>query len=136
MSSGGSTNIVSAVLCEWPVDTYGQTPTAPKIHTFSLSLTLSGICTHTYSLSVRQFAASHPELTMMLSTWLHCFCTASHDALGLCACVCVFFLKLTQQHLEPWKLYATVGVLLAIDFLSLVIWQIVDPLHITVEVGK
>uniref|UniRef100_A0A674PCW7 Gamma-aminobutyric acid type B receptor subunit 1 n=1 Tax=Takifugu rubripes TaxID=31033 RepID=A0A674PCW7_TAKRU len=36
-----------------------------------------------------------------------------------------------KQHLEPWKLYATVGVLLAIDFLSLVIWQIVDPLHIT-----
>ncbi|XP_061918716.1 gamma-aminobutyric acid type B receptor subunit 1 isoform X1 [Entelurus aequoreus] len=38
-----------------------------------------------------------------------------------------------KQHLEPWKLYATVGVLLAVDFLSLVIWQIVDPLHITVE---
>lgn len=43
-------------------------------------------------------------------------------------------LRLTQQHLEPWKLYATVGVLLAIDFLSLMIWQIVDPLHITKEV--
>lgn len=39
-----------------------------------------------------------------------------------------------QQHLEPWKLYATVGVLLSIDILSLIIWQIVDPLHITVEV--
>ncbi|XP_054636668.1 gamma-aminobutyric acid type B receptor subunit 1 isoform X1 [Dunckerocampus dactyliophorus] len=38
-----------------------------------------------------------------------------------------------KQHLEPWKLYATVGVLLAVDFLSLIIWQIVDPLHITVE---
>ncbi|CAG02743.1 unnamed protein product, partial [Tetraodon nigroviridis] len=38
-----------------------------------------------------------------------------------------------KQHLEPWKLYATVGVLLAVDFLSLMIWQIVDPLHITVE---
>ncbi|MGH0137939.1 UNVERIFIED_CONTAM: hypothetical protein FKN15_030366, partial [Acipenser sinensis] len=38
-----------------------------------------------------------------------------------------------SQHLEPWKLYATVGVLLAIDILSLMIWQIVDPLHITVE---
>ncbi|MEQ2263454.1 hypothetical protein XENORESO_007976, partial [Xenotaenia resolanae] len=38
------------------------------------------------------------------------------------------------QPLEPWKLYATVGVLLGIDFLSLMIWQIVDPLHITVEV--
>ncbi|XP_061530811.1 gamma-aminobutyric acid type B receptor subunit 1 isoform X1 [Phycodurus eques] len=38
-----------------------------------------------------------------------------------------------KQQLEPWKLYATVGVLLAVDFLSLVIWQIVDPLHITVE---
>ncbi|KAM9434539.1 gamma-aminobutyric acid type B receptor subunit 1 isoform 2-T2 [Clarias gariepinus] len=37
------------------------------------------------------------------------------------------------QHLEPWKLYATVGVLLVIDVLSLMIWQIVDPLHITEE---
>ncbi|KAK1895009.1 Gamma-aminobutyric acid type B receptor subunit 1 [Dissostichus eleginoides] len=43
------------------------------------------------------------------------------------------FTKIWWQHLEPWKLYATVGVLLAIDFLSLMIWQIVDPLHITVE---
>ncbi|XP_061811989.1 gamma-aminobutyric acid type B receptor subunit 1 isoform X2 [Nerophis lumbriciformis] len=41
--------------------------------------------------------------------------------------------KEKKKHLEPWKLYATVGVLLAVDFLSLVIWQIVDPLHITVE---
>ncbi|XP_060905971.1 gamma-aminobutyric acid type B receptor subunit 1 [Labrus mixtus] len=38
-----------------------------------------------------------------------------------------------KQHLEPWKLYATVGVLLSIDFLSLMIWQIVDPLHVTDE---
>uniref|UniRef100_A0A672NB51 Gamma-aminobutyric acid type B receptor subunit 1-like n=1 Tax=Sinocyclocheilus grahami TaxID=75366 RepID=A0A672NB51_SINGR len=38
-----------------------------------------------------------------------------------------------KQHLEPWKLYATVGVLLVIDILSLMVWQIVDPLHITVE---
>ncbi|XP_023665622.1 gamma-aminobutyric acid type B receptor subunit 1 isoform X1 [Paramormyrops kingsleyae] len=38
-----------------------------------------------------------------------------------------------KQHLEPWKLYATVGVLLLIDIVSLMIWQIVDPLHITVE---
>ncbi|XP_076610530.1 gamma-aminobutyric acid type B receptor subunit 1 isoform X3 [Chaetodon auriga] len=38
-----------------------------------------------------------------------------------------------KQHLEPWKLYVTVGVLLGIDILSLMIWQIVDPLHITVE---
>uniref|UniRef100_A0A667X6R7 Gamma-aminobutyric acid (GABA) B receptor, 1a n=1 Tax=Myripristis murdjan TaxID=586833 RepID=A0A667X6R7_9TELE len=41
--------------------------------------------------------------------------------------------KEKKKHLEPWKLYATVGVLLAVDFLSLMIWQIVDPLHITVE---
>ncbi|CAK6982642.1 gamma-aminobutyric acid type B receptor subunit 1, partial [Scomber scombrus] len=39
-----------------------------------------------------------------------------------------------KQHLEPWKLYTTVGILLGIDVLSLMIWQIVDPLHITVEV--
>ncbi|XP_068455174.1 gamma-aminobutyric acid type B receptor subunit 1 isoform X2 [Clinocottus analis] len=38
-----------------------------------------------------------------------------------------------RKHLEPWKLYATVGVLLGIDILSLMIWQIMDPLHITVE---
>uniref|UniRef100_A0A671R6T6 Gamma-aminobutyric acid type B receptor subunit 1-like n=1 Tax=Sinocyclocheilus anshuiensis TaxID=1608454 RepID=A0A671R6T6_9TELE len=38
-----------------------------------------------------------------------------------------------RKHLEPWKLYATVGALLVIDILSLMIWQIVDPLHITVE---
>uniref|UniRef100_A0A8C7YB98 Gamma-aminobutyric acid (GABA) B receptor, 1a n=1 Tax=Oryzias sinensis TaxID=183150 RepID=A0A8C7YB98_9TELE len=41
--------------------------------------------------------------------------------------------KEKKKPLEPWKLYATVGVLLGIDFLSLVIWQGVDPLHITVE---
>ncbi|XP_057689224.1 gamma-aminobutyric acid type B receptor subunit 1-like isoform X2 [Corythoichthys intestinalis] len=41
--------------------------------------------------------------------------------------------KKEKKKLEPWKLYATVGVLLGVDFLSLVIWQIVDPLHITVE---
>uniref|UniRef100_A0AAY4EKQ7 Gamma-aminobutyric acid type B receptor subunit 1 n=1 Tax=Denticeps clupeoides TaxID=299321 RepID=A0AAY4EKQ7_9TELE len=41
--------------------------------------------------------------------------------------------KKVSQHLEPWKLYATVGVLLAIDVLSLMIWQIVDPLLITIE---
>uniref|UniRef100_A0A672G9C4 Gamma-aminobutyric acid type B receptor subunit 1 n=1 Tax=Salarias fasciatus TaxID=181472 RepID=A0A672G9C4_SALFA len=41
--------------------------------------------------------------------------------------------KERKKHLEPWKLYATVGVLLAVDFLSLMVWQIVDPLHITVE---
>uniref|UniRef100_A0A4W4F210 Gamma-aminobutyric acid type B receptor subunit 1 n=1 Tax=Electrophorus electricus TaxID=8005 RepID=A0A4W4F210_ELEEL len=38
-----------------------------------------------------------------------------------------------RKHLDPWKLYATVGVLLTIDIMSLMIWQIVDPLHITVE---
>ncbi|XP_066580245.1 gamma-aminobutyric acid type B receptor subunit 1 isoform X2 [Amia ocellicauda] len=41
--------------------------------------------------------------------------------------------KEKRKHLEPWKLYATVGVLLAVDILSLLIWQIVDPLHITIE---
>ncbi|CAL9706099.1 unnamed protein product [Knipowitschia caucasica] len=38
-----------------------------------------------------------------------------------------------KQQLEPWKLYATAGALLSVDFLSLMIWQIVDPLHITIE---
>ncbi|KAF6737915.1 Gamma-aminobutyric acid type B receptor subunit 1, partial [Oryzias melastigma] len=38
-----------------------------------------------------------------------------------------------RKHLDSWKLYATVGVLLAVDVLLLMIWQIVDPLHITVE---
>ncbi|XP_024917316.1 gamma-aminobutyric acid type B receptor subunit 1 [Cynoglossus semilaevis] len=42
-------------------------------------------------------------------------------------------LEIRNQHLEPWKLYVTVGILLAVDFLSLLVWQTVDPLHITVE---
>ncbi|XP_027003762.1 gamma-aminobutyric acid type B receptor subunit 1 isoform X1 [Tachysurus fulvidraco] len=41
--------------------------------------------------------------------------------------------KEKRKHLEPWKLYATVGVLLAIDVLSLMVWQIVDPLRLTLE---
>ncbi|XP_043940283.1 gamma-aminobutyric acid type B receptor subunit 1-like [Protopterus annectens] len=41
--------------------------------------------------------------------------------------------KEKRKHLEPWKLYATVGALLAIDVLTLAIWQIVDPLQRTVE---
>uniref|UniRef100_A0A8B9HDS8 Gamma-aminobutyric acid type B receptor subunit 1 n=1 Tax=Astyanax mexicanus TaxID=7994 RepID=A0A8B9HDS8_ASTMX len=41
--------------------------------------------------------------------------------------------KEKRKHLDPWKLYATVGGLLAIDVLSLMIWQIIDPLHVTVE---
>uniref|UniRef100_A0A672Z337 Gamma-aminobutyric acid (GABA) B receptor, 1b n=1 Tax=Sphaeramia orbicularis TaxID=375764 RepID=A0A672Z337_9TELE len=52
--------------------------------------------------------------------------------LSLCCCS-DHHPPVSQQHLEPWKLYATVGVLLGIDILSLMIWQIVDPLHITVE---
>ena len=38
------------------------------------------------------------------------------------------------QTLEPWKLYATVGLLVGMDVLTLAIWQIVDPLHRTIEV--
>jgi hypothetical protein len=38
------------------------------------------------------------------------------------------------QTLEPWKLYATVGLLVGTDILTLAIWQIVDPLHRTIEV--
>lgn len=45
-----------------------------------------------------------------------------------CPC-CVF-----AQTLEPWKLYATVGLLVGMDVLTLAIWQIVDPLHRTIEV--
>lgn len=39
------------------------------------------------------------------------------------------------QTLEPWKLYATVGLLVGMDVLTLAIWQIVDPLHRTIEVS-
>uniref|UniRef100_A0A8C2AWU3 Gamma-aminobutyric acid (GABA) B receptor, 1a n=1 Tax=Cyprinus carpio TaxID=7962 RepID=A0A8C2AWU3_CYPCA len=56
--------------------------------------------------------------------------------LMLCDCVSLtndYGLVISPQHLEPWKLYVTVAVLLAIDVLSLLIWQIMDPLHITVE---
>lgn len=37
------------------------------------------------------------------------------------------------QTLEPWKLYSTVGLLVGLDVLTLAIWQIVDPLHRTIE---
>lgn len=57
--------------------------------------------------------------------WTHCITLGPWIVIGS---------PVSLQHLEPWKLYATVGVLLAIDVLSLMIWQIVDPLHITVEV--
>lgn len=39
-----------------------------------------------------------------------------------------------MQTLEPWKLYATVGLLVGLDVVTLAIWQIVDPLHRTIEV--
>lgn len=38
------------------------------------------------------------------------------------------------QTLEPWKLYATVGLLVGTDLLTLAVWQIMDPLHRTIEV--
>lgn len=44
-------------------------------------------------------------------------------------------LWLSSQTLEPWKLYATVGLLVGMDVLTLAIWQIVDPLHRTIEVS-
>ena len=43
-------------------------------------------------------------------------------------------LHVFTQTLEPWKLYATVGLLVGMDVLTLAIWQIVDPLHRTIEV--
>lgn len=76
---------------------------------------------------------SHAEITRTPVVLFVLVVCLSLWAGSWCPWICVS--PLTQQHLEPWKLYATVGVLLAIDFLSLMIWQIVDPLHITVEVG-
>uniref|UniRef100_UPI002953B87C gamma-aminobutyric acid type B receptor subunit 1-like n=1 Tax=Panthera onca TaxID=9690 RepID=UPI002953B87C len=38
-----------------------------------------------------------------------------------------------RKTLEPWKLYATVGLLVGMDVVTLAIWQIVDPLHRTIE---
>uniref|UniRef100_A0A8B9EK05 Gamma-aminobutyric acid type B receptor subunit 1 n=1 Tax=Anser cygnoides TaxID=8845 RepID=A0A8B9EK05_ANSCY len=43
--------------------------------------------------------------------------------------------KEKRKTLEPWKLYATVGLLVGLDVVTLIIWQIVDPLHRTIEVG-
>uniref|UniRef100_A0A8C0ZBU5 G-protein coupled receptors family 3 profile domain-containing protein n=1 Tax=Cyanistes caeruleus TaxID=156563 RepID=A0A8C0ZBU5_CYACU len=40
-----------------------------------------------------------------------------------------------RKSLEPWKLYATVGGLVGLDVVTLSVWQIVDPLHRTIEVG-
>eukprot|EP00071_Canis_lupus_P036682 XP_022270239.1 gamma-aminobutyric acid type B receptor subunit 1 [Canis lupus familiaris] len=38
-----------------------------------------------------------------------------------------------RKTLEPWKLYTTVGLLVGMDVLTLAIWQMVDPLHRTIE---
>ncbi|XP_021115836.1 gamma-aminobutyric acid type B receptor subunit 1 isoform X6 [Heterocephalus glaber] len=38
-----------------------------------------------------------------------------------------------RKTLEPWKLYSTVGLLVGLDVLTLAVWQIVDPLHRTIE---
>ncbi|NXB37494.1 GABR1 protein, partial [Eulacestoma nigropectus] len=38
-----------------------------------------------------------------------------------------------RKALEPWKLYATVGGLVGFDVVTLSVWQIVDPLHRTIE---
>uniref|UniRef100_A0A8C5RKB3 Gamma-aminobutyric acid type B receptor subunit 1 n=1 Tax=Laticauda laticaudata TaxID=8630 RepID=A0A8C5RKB3_LATLA len=42
--------------------------------------------------------------------------------------------KERRKTLEPWKLYATVGLLVGLDFVILAIWQIVNPLKRTTEV--
>ncbi|XP_072497619.1 gamma-aminobutyric acid type B receptor subunit 1 isoform X3 [Notamacropus eugenii] len=41
--------------------------------------------------------------------------------------------KERRKTLESWKLYATVGLLVGLDVFTLIIWQIVDPLHRTIE---
>ncbi|XP_026573646.1 gamma-aminobutyric acid type B receptor subunit 1 isoform X1 [Pseudonaja textilis] len=41
--------------------------------------------------------------------------------------------KERRKTLEPWKLYATVGLLVGLDFVILAIWQIVNPLKRTTE---
>ncbi|NWX94538.1 GABR1 protein, partial [Nothoprocta pentlandii] len=41
--------------------------------------------------------------------------------------------KEKRKTLEPWKLYATVGLLVGLDVVTLFIWQVVDPLHRTIE---
>lgn len=54
----------------------------------------------------------------------------SRGSEGSPTCLC----SVSTQTLEPWKLYATVGLLVGMDVLTLAIWQIVDPLHRTIEV--
>ncbi|XP_074917547.1 gamma-aminobutyric acid type B receptor subunit 1-like, partial [Chelonoidis abingdonii] len=57
-----------------------------------------------------------------------------HVRLGiLLAIVCLAFNIYNGHTLEPWKLYATVGLLVGLDVVMLAIWQIVDPLHRTIE---
>uniref|UniRef100_A0A8C3S9R1 Gamma-aminobutyric acid type B receptor subunit 1 n=1 Tax=Chelydra serpentina TaxID=8475 RepID=A0A8C3S9R1_CHESE len=41
--------------------------------------------------------------------------------------------KERRKTLEPWKLYATVGLLVGLDVVMLAVWQIIDPLHRTIE---
>ncbi|XP_064408032.1 gamma-aminobutyric acid type B receptor subunit 1 [Latimeria chalumnae] len=53
--------------------------------------------------------------------WVHTVFTKKEDK------------KEKRKHLEPWKLYTTVSVLLGIDIITLAIWQIVDPLRRTIE---
>lgn len=78
------------------------------------------------------FPVKLSALTLLMMSWIT---TEVVSFTGLDGkLICGVFIS--QQHLEPWKLYATVGVLLVIDILSLMIWQIVDPLHITVEVRQ
>lgn len=45
-----------------------------------------------------------------------------------------FLCLFVMQTLEPWKLYATVGLFVGLDVVILAIWQIVHPLERTIEV--
>ncbi|XP_015269374.1 PREDICTED: gamma-aminobutyric acid type B receptor subunit 1 [Gekko japonicus] len=53
--------------------------------------------------------------------WVHTVFTKKEDK------------KDRRKTLEPWKLYATVGLLVGLDVVILAIWQIVDPLQRTIE---
>ncbi|XP_009996600.1 PREDICTED: gamma-aminobutyric acid type B receptor subunit 1, partial [Chaetura pelagica] len=104
----------------------------------SLGILLAIICLafNIYNGHVRYIQNSQPYLnnmtavgcTLALAAVFPLGLDGHHIGPGLFPLVC--------QTLEPWKLYATVGLLVGLDVVTLIIWQIVDPLHRTIEVGQ
>ncbi|EMP33496.1 Gamma-aminobutyric acid type B receptor subunit 1 [Chelonia mydas] len=100
-----------------------------------LGILMSIVCLafNSYNGHVRYIQNSQPYLnnmtavgcTLALAAVFPLGLDGYHIGAGLFPFVC--------QTLEPWKLYATVGLLVGLDVVMLAIWQIIDPLHRTIE---